>query len=64
MESVIDTTTRTADLATCKLRMNRVVSTPGARFAGEDVKDFYLNTLLKKNRYGKVRGKYIPKGTI
>ena len=30
MTSVMDTTTRTADLTTCKLHMNSVVSTPGA----------------------------------
>ena len=64
MESVIDTTTRTADLTTCKLHMNRVVSTPGARFAGGDVNGFYLNTPLKKKIYGKVRAKYIPEETI
>ena len=44
--------------------MNRLVSIPGARFAGGDVKDFYLNTPLKKNRYGNVRAKYIPEETI
>ena len=44
--------------------MNGVVSTPGARFAGGDVKDFYLNKPLKKKRYGKVREKYIPEETI
>ena len=47
MESVMETTTITADLTTCKLHMNVVVSTPGARFAGGDVKDFYLHTQLK-----------------
>ena len=57
MESVMDTTTRTADLTTCKLHMNGVVSIPGARFTGGDVKDFYLNTPLKKKGYGKVRAK-------
>ena len=57
MESVTDTKTRTSDLTTCKLHINGVVSTPGARFTGGDVKDFYLNTPLKKNRYGKVRAK-------
>ena len=57
MKSVMETTTRTADLTTCKLHMNEVVSTPGARFTGGDVKDFYLNTPLKRKRYGKVRGK-------
>ena len=64
MEIIMDTITRTADLTTCKLHTNGVVSTPGARFAGGDVKDFYLNTPLKKNRYGKVREKYIPEETI
>ena len=64
MESVMDTTTRTADLTTCKLHMNGVVSTPGARFAGGDVKDFYLNTPLKKKIYGKMKAKYIPEETI
>ena len=64
MESVMETTTRTADLTTCKLHMNGVVSTPGARFAGRDIKDFYLNTLLKKKRYGKVRVKYTPEEMV
>ena len=64
MESVIETTTRTADLTTCKLHMNGVLSTPSARFAGGDVKYFYLNTPLKRNRYRKVRAKYIPEETI
>ena len=60
----MDTTTGTADLTTCKLHMNGVVSTPGSRFAGGDVQDFYLNMPLKKKRYGKVRAKYIPEKTI
>ena len=60
----MDTTTRTADHTTCKLHMNGVVSTPGARFAGGDVKYFYLIPSLKKKRYGKVRAKYIPEETI
>ena len=64
MESVMETTTRIADLTTCKLHMNGVVSTPGARFAGRDVKEFYLNTPLEKKRYGKVRAKYIMEETI
>ena len=44
--------------------MNGVVSTPGAIFAGGDVKDFYLNTPLKKKIYGKVRAKCILEETI
>ena len=64
MTSVMDTTTRTADLTTCKLHMNSVISTPGAEFAAGDVKDFFLHTPLKKKRYGKVQAKYIPAKTI
>ena len=56
----METTTRTADLTTCKLHINGVVSKPGAKFAGGDVKYFYLNTPLNKKIYGKVRAKYIP----
>ena len=64
MEIVMETTTKKADLTTCKLYMNGVVSTPGARFAGGDVKDFNLNTPLKKQMYGKVKTKYIPEEII
>ena len=64
MKRVMDTSTITADLTPCKLHMNGVVSTPGARFAGGDVNDVYLNTPLKKKRYGKVRAKNIPEETI
>ena len=64
MESVMETKTKTADLTTCKLHMNGVVSTPGSRFSGGDVKYVCLNTPLKRKRYGKVRGKYIPEKTI
>ena len=64
MESVMDTSTRAADLTTCKIHMNGVVSTEGGRFAVSDVSDFYLETPLKKTRYGKVRAKYIPEETI
>ena len=63
-ESVMETTTRTADLSTCKLNMNGVVSTRGSRFAGGEVKNFYLNITLKKKRYGKVRAEYIPEEKI
>ena len=64
MTSVMDTTTRTADLTTCKIHMNSIISTPGAEFAAGDVKDFNLETPLKKKRYGKDRAKYIPEETI
>ena len=64
MTSVMDKTTRTADLTTCKIHLNGVVSTEGGIFAASDVKDFYLGTPLKHKRYGKVKSKYIPQVTI
>ena len=64
MVSVMETTTRTATLTACKLHVNSIVSTPSAIFAGIDIQDFYLETPLKKKRYGKVRAKYIPQETI
>ena len=64
MDSVMDTATRTADLTTCKVHLNGVVSTEGGRFADSDVKDFYLKMPWKKPRFGKVRVKYTPQATI
>ena len=64
MTSVMDTTTRTADLTTCKIHLNGVVSTKGGRFAASDVKDFYLGMPLKDKRYRKVKAKYIPQVII
>ena len=57
MTSVMDTTTRTSDLTTCKIHLNGVVSTEGAIFVASDVKDFYLGTPLKDKRYEKVKAK-------
>ena len=42
----IDCGTPTANLLTVKLLLNSVVSTPGAKFLGLDLKYFYLNTLM------------------
>ena len=40
MNSVIGTTTRTADQTTCKVDLNGVVSTEDRRFTSSDVNDF------------------------
>ena len=64
MTSKMYTTTRTADLTTCKIHFNGVVSTKDVRFAASDVKYFYLGTPLKDKLYGKVKAKYIPQVTI
>jgi Reverse transcriptase (RNA-dependent DNA polymerase) len=42
-----EVSTKAADLATVKIPLNSVISTPGARFMTLDIKDFYLNTLMK-----------------
>ena len=57
MESVMETTTRTADLTTCKLHMNGMVSTPGARFAGRDVKDVFPKYAAEEKEIWKSKSK-------
>jgi hypothetical protein len=39
-----DTSTKAAELTTCKLFLNSVISTPNARCVTGDLKDFYLQT--------------------
>ncbi|GKY90853.1 hypothetical protein MPSEU_000058100 [Mayamaea pseudoterrestris] len=46
-----DVSTKSADLATVKLLLNKVVSSPGATFLTIDIKDFYLNTPMDKYEY-------------
>ena len=64
IECVTETKTRTASLTACKLHVNSVVSTPGAKFAGIDINNFYRETQLIKRKYGKVQAKYISQATI
>ena len=44
-------TTRTADMLSSKIMWNSVISTPGARFAGADIKNMYLETPLDWYEY-------------
>ena len=37
---------KTVELPTCKMNFNGVVSTPGVRFMGMDLKEIYLDTPL------------------
>ena len=39
-----DTSTKAAELTTCKIFLNSVISTPGAKCVTGDLKDFYLQT--------------------
>ena len=56
--------TPTADLTTVKLLLNSVISTKGARFFTMDIKDFYLNTPLKRYEYLRFPIKDIPEDVI
>ena len=57
-----DVATKTAD--TTKLILNSVVSTPDAKFMTLDVKNFYLNTPLKRYEYLRIPINLIPKEVI
>jgi hypothetical protein len=57
-------TTRTADLTTSKVMWNSVISTPGARYACADVKNFYLETPLDRYEYMRMPIKLIPQEII
>jgi hypothetical protein len=52
--------TPTADLATVKILLNSVLSTPNARFMTIDIKDFYLNTPMDRYEYMRIPVKDIP----
>lgn len=52
--------TKTADMALVKILLNSVVSTPGAKFATIDIKDFYLNTPMERKEYMRIAVKDIP----
>ena len=56
----MELTTRTADMLTSKLMWNSVISTPGARYAGMDIKNFYLGTPMEEYEYMKMPLKMFP----
>ena len=60
IEYIYELTTRTADLTTSKILWNSVISTPGARFAAADIKNFYLNTPLDRYEYMSMPLKLTP----
>ena len=43
--------TPTTDLLTVKVLINSVISIPQAKFMTMDIKNFYLNTPLKRYKY-------------
>jgi hypothetical protein len=52
---------KTSDLTTAKCLMNSVISTPGAKFMGIDLKDFYLNHPLPRKEYVRIPSISSPK---
>jgi hypothetical protein len=52
--------TKTADLATAKILINSVLSTPGAKYMTGDLKDFYLNTPMDRYEYVRIPIDVIP----
>jgi hypothetical protein len=46
-----DVSTATSDLTTAKLVINSVLSTPGAQYAGLDIKNYYLGTPMDRYEY-------------
>jgi hypothetical protein len=53
-------TTKTADLSTCKLMFNSVISTPKSRFMTIDLKDFYLCSDMQDYEYVRIPMHMIP----
>ena len=46
-----DCGTPTVNLLTVKLLLNSIISSPGAKFLTIDIKNFYLNTPMKRFEY-------------
>jgi hypothetical protein len=59
-----DVITRTVDLTTDKILFNSVLSTPGAKFLGIDIKDFYLGAPMKDFEYMHIPLHMLPEAII
>jgi hypothetical protein len=55
-----DVGTPTADMTLFKIHANNIISTPGARCIMVDIKDFYLNTPMKRPKYMRLKITDIP----
>ena len=55
-----DVSTPTSDLATIKILWNSVLSTPGAKFMGADLANFYLKTPMKRPEFMRLPYHIIP----
>ena len=64
INSTIDCGTPTADLLAVKLLLNSIISTPGAKMACFDVKNFYLNTPMERYEYLRMHIDDFPEDVI
>ena len=64
IKTTMELTTRTADLTTAKIMWNSTISTPGARYACLDIKNFYLGTPMKDYEYMRMPLKMFPDHVI
>ena len=64
IDCLYELTTRTADMVSAKIMWNSVVSTPGAKFGGADIKNMYLETPLDRYEYMKMPLRLIPDDII
>jgi hypothetical protein len=56
-----DIGTPTADMTLVKILLNSIISTKGAKCVMLDIKDFYLNTPMKRYKYMRLKLSNIPK---
>jgi hypothetical protein len=59
-----DMGTPTADMTLVKILLNSIISTKDAQCVTLDIKDFYLNTPMKRYKYMHLKLAYIPEEII
>ena len=53
-------TTKTADITTLKIHINSVISARGARYAGWDIGNYYLEKTMGRLEYMRIHIRLIP----
>ena len=59
-----DCGTPTVGLTTVKLLINSILSTLNKKFMTIDIKDFYLNTLMARSKYMRLKLSDLPKSMV
>ena len=62
--TAINCRTPAANLLTVKLLLNSVISTPGAKFLGLDLKDFYLNIPMDRPEFLRMKSENFAEDVI